>query len=61
VARNNPKNLQNRPFLNQGPFGSNIGYWSVGVIAFDAEPSATISFAILACASRFTSPPVQRH
>jgi len=31
-----------------------IGYWSVGVIAFDAEPSAMISFAILACASRFT-------
>ena len=25
-----------------------VGHWSVGVIGFDAEPSAMISFAILA-------------
>jgi hypothetical protein len=32
-----------------------IGYRNVAVIAFDAEPSTMISFAILDCASRFTA------
>ncbi len=44
------KTYKNRPFRIRVRLGP-IGNWRVGVIAFDAGPSAMISFAILALAA----------